>query len=138
MQLSFDLRYNKRTNNLFTFDSSSIILAKEDIKHMYIDDLVEVFDRAVSDFPELSSAEISKSLREGLVAKKYDLQDEGLIEAILREDKHELVEPLKQGLNSIEKTEDIKKEAIKIFIASLEHLIDYYYNNVIGKHFSST
>ena len=105
---------------------------------MYIDDLVEVFKNTVSDFPELNSSEILGSLRENLEAKKYDLQDEGLIEAILREEKDELVEPLQQSLNNLDNSEDIKKEAINIFIASLEHLINYYYNNVIGKHFSSS
>ena len=105
---------------------------------MYIDDLVETFQKAVVDFPELNSEELLRSLRLGIEAKKYDLQDEGLIEAILREDKHELIDSLKQGLNDLQDTDDIKKEAINIFIASLEHLINYYYNNVIGKHFSST
>ena len=104
---------------------------------MYIDDLVEVFESAVSDVPELNNSETIALLRQSIEAKKYDLQDEGLIEAILREDKDELVDSLKQELDNIE-TEDIKKEAINIFIASLEHLINYYYNNVIGKHFSST
>ncbi len=105
---------------------------------MYIDDLVEVFKNTVSDFPELNSSEMISSLRENLEAKKYDLQDEGLIEAILREDKDDLIEPLQQSLNEANNSEDIKKEAINIFIASLEHLINYYYNNVIGKHFSSS
>ena len=104
---------------------------------MYIDELVEVFESAVSDMPELNDSEIIALLRKSIEAKKYDLQDQGLIEAILREDKDELVDSLKQGLANIE-SEDIKKEAINIFIASLEHLINYYYNNVIGKHFSST
>ena len=108
---------------------------------MYIDDLVIVFENTVSDIPMLNDVETLNMLRDSLEAKKYDLQDEGLIEAILREDKQELVDSMKQGFedgNIDLKSDDIKKEAINFFIASLEHLIDYYYNNVIGKHFSST
>ncbi|MEM7009297.1 MAG: hypothetical protein AAF462_09220 [Thermodesulfobacteriota bacterium] len=104
---------------------------------MYIDELIEVFKSAVSDHPELDCEEVISSLTKGLEDKKYDLQDQGLIEAILREDKHELADSLKEGLQNLE-SGDKKKEAVNIFIASLEHLINYYYNNVIGKHFSST
>ena len=108
---------------------------------MYIDDLLEVFQSTVSDISNLDDGDTLEMLRETIKAKKYDLQDEGLIEAILREDKKELVDSFKEGIEngSIDlESEDIKKEAINFFIASLEHLIDYYYNNVIGKHFSST
>ena len=108
---------------------------------MYIDELVKVFESTVSEIPALSDSETLSMLNDRLVAKKYDLQDQGLIEAILREDKKELIDSLKQafedGTLNVD-SEDIKKEAINFFIASLEHLIDYYYNNVVGKHFSST
>ena len=108
---------------------------------MYIDDLVEVFQNTAAEVSKLNDSETITMLREAIEAKKYDLQDEGLIEAILREDKKELIDSFKEGLEngSIDlESEDIKKEAINFFIASLEYLIDYYYNNVIGKHFSST
>jgi len=108
---------------------------------MYIEELIIVFKQAVADFPELNNIEVIEFLKVSIEKKNYDLQDEGLIEAILREDKHELVDSLKQGLSDLDNlgdNQDIKKEAIQIYIASLEHLINYYYNNVIGKHFSST
>ena len=118
---------------------------------MYIDELLLVFEKAVSDFPELNNQEVIDLLREGLIAKKYDLQDEGLIEAILREEEKDMIESfvesfekkiesLDEGVSRSEflNRVEIKKEAISIYIASLEHLINYYYNNVIGKHFSST
>lgn len=108
---------------------------------MYIEELIIVFKQAVADLPELNNIEVIEFLKVSIEEKKYDLQDEGLIEAILREDKHELVDSLKQGLSDLNNSghnQDIKKEAINIYIASLEHLINYYYNNVIGKHFSST
>lgn len=108
---------------------------------MYIDDLIDVFEKVVSGSPELKTDDVLDLLRKGIEAKKYDLQDQGLIEAILREDEKDLIEPLQEWLkdkSSDLSGEDIKKEAINIFIASLEHLINYYYNNVIGKHFSSS
>ncbi|MGB2693159.1 MAG: hypothetical protein WBB48_11960 [Thermodesulfobacteriota bacterium] len=107
---------------------------------MYIDDLIEVFEKVVSESPELKADDVLDLLRIGIEAKKYDLQDQGLIEAILREDKKDLIDPLQEYIENttLSVNEDIKKEAIKIFIASLEHLINYYYNNVIGKHFSSS
>ena len=108
---------------------------------MYIDDLIEVFKKAVSEHPELSVEDVFDLLRKDIEAKKYDHQDQGLIEAILREDKKDLIEPVEEWLKDKSTDlsgEDIKKEAINIFIASLEHLINYYYNNVIGKHFSSS
>ncbi len=108
---------------------------------MYIENLIEVFKKAVSEYPELNGNDVLDLVRKGIEAKKYDLQDEGLIEAILREDKKDLIESLEEWLkdkSSDFSSEDIKKEAINIFIASLEHLINYYYNNVIGKHFSSS
>ena len=117
---------------------------------MYIDELVSTFEAAVSDYTELDNQETFALLRASIAAKKYDLQDEGLIEAVLREDKKELVESLEQGLHQMVlnleveeratylKTDEAKKKAINIYIASLEHLINFYYNNVIGKHFSST
>lgn len=108
---------------------------------MYIEDLIEVFKEVVLEHPEFNNDNVLGLLKTDIEAKKYDLQDQGLIEAILREDKKDLVEPLVEWLKdkSLDlSSEDIKKEAIKIFIASLEHLINYYYNNVIGKHFSSS
>lgn len=108
---------------------------------MYIEELIIIFEKAVEDYPELGKTEVLDTLKISIEDKKYDLQDEGLIEAILREDKHELIDSLRQGLTGIDDSDDvqdIKKEAINIYIASLEHLINYYYNNVIGKHFSST
>jgi len=108
---------------------------------MYIDDLIDVFEKVVSESPELKADDVLDFLRKGIEAKKYDLQDQGLIEAILREDEKDLIEPLQEWLkdkSSDLSGDDIKKEATNIFIASLEHLINYYYNNVIGKHFSSS
>jgi len=117
---------------------------------MYIDDLLDIFEKAVTNYAQLNNAEVLYSLKISIESKKYDLQDQGLIEAILREDEKELIESLVESLqertsklegdelDNFLNSDDIKKEVINLFITSLEHSINYYYNNVIGKHFSST
>ena len=67
---------------------------------MYIDDLVIVFEKAAANYTELKKSDVLDSLRKSIESKKYDLQDQGLIEAILREDEKELVEYLLTGQTS--------------------------------------
>jgi hypothetical protein len=109
---------------------------------MYIEELLRVFDAAAAGFPVLQTERAREELRRAIEGKKYDLQDQALIEAIIRQDSRDLVEsfaeaygPLSGGLEDGD--EDVK-EAIRIYIASLEHLINYYHTSLIGKHFSST
>lgn len=117
----------------------------------YIDELVQVFEGAVEGFPGLGSPALSDNLKTALLARKYDLQDEGFIEVILRDDQKDLKESFAGALNGLLgrlasdnereeflKSDEIKKEAIRIFIASLEHMINYYHTSMIGRHFSST
>lgn len=118
---------------------------------MYIDDLIRVFVRASGRYQELRLSPVKEELVAALTAKKYDLQDEGLIEAIIRDDTDELVESYQSALeihlggidgekevSRFLKSDEGIKETIDIFIASLEQLINLYYNNLIGKHFSSS
>ncbi len=117
----------------------------------YIDELVQVFEGVLEQFPGLGSPALSGELRAALLARKYDLQDEGFIEVILRDDQKDLKESFAGAMNGMlgklasdaEREEflrgdKIKKEAIRIFIASLEHMINYYHTSMIGRHFSST
>jgi len=116
-----------------------------------IDELVQVFERVAEGFPGLGSPALSDELRAELVKRKYDLQDEGFIEVILRDDQKDLKESFAGALSALLgrlasdtereeflKNDEIKKEAIRIFIASLEHMINYYHTSMIGRHFSST
>ncbi len=93
----------------------------------------------------------SDELRAEIISRKYDLQDEGFIEAILKQDRKDLAGSFTDAMKDIIaklpsdgereeflKSDEIKKEAIRIFIASLEHMINYYHTSMIGKHFSST
>jgi len=115
---------------------------------MYIDDLIRVFDRASGRYSELRSPKVKEKLTAALKAKKYDIQDEGLIEAILKDDTDDLVESFQNtleihigGNDEVSKylrSEEGIKESIDIFIASLEHMMNFYYNSLIGRHFSSS
>lgn len=117
----------------------------------YIDELVQVFEGAVEEIPGLGSPTLPDELRKEIIARKYDLQDEGFIEAILKQDRKDLagsfIDAMKDIIAKLPsdgereeflKSDEIKKEAIRIFIASLEHMINYYHTSMIGKHFSST
>ena len=115
---------------------------------MYIDDLLKVFDKASGRYHELRTREVKDALKKALEAQKYDLQDEGLIEAIIKDEEDELVDSFQQTLEiQLGGNDEVSKylsskegidEAVSIFVKSLEHLMNYYYNSLIGKHFSSS
>ena len=118
---------------------------------MYVEELLKLFDTAAVSFPGLGRESVRAELRRAIEDKKYDLQDEALIEGILKVDSRELVESFTSAFGSVLQGLDndtvraefldgdgAVKEAIRIYIASLEHLINYYHTSLIGKHFSST
>lgn len=109
---------------------------------MYIEDLIKLFGAASGRFPALGTDITREELRRALEGRKYDLQDEAIIEAILKQDSKDLIEsfteaygPLSDGFKD---GEEAVKEAIRLYIASLEHMVNYYHTSLIGKHFSST
>ena len=81
---------------------------------MYIDDLIAVFEQSVPNYSKLNTSEVLDSLRNSIEAKKYDLQDQGLIEAILREDKQDLVEDLVDTLE--ERTSKLEGDQLDKFL----------------------
>jgi hypothetical protein len=113
---------------------------------MYIDELIELFITVSGRFPVLGTDTAKEELRRALEGRRYDLQDETLIEAILREDSRDLIDSFNEAysllLDGKESGDtgggDTLKEAIRLYIASLEHMINYYHTSLIGKHFSST
>ncbi|MEQ9618758.1 MAG: hypothetical protein RIG61_06255 [Deltaproteobacteria bacterium] len=118
---------------------------------MYLEELVALFESASDCFPQLKNERTREELRLAIRGKKYDLQDKALIEAIIRDDSEEITDSFLSGLEKIRgnldkdrnmddylKSTEGTREAINIYIASLEHLINFYYNNLVGKHFSST
>ncbi|MCY4379759.1 MAG: hypothetical protein OXC39_08060 [Candidatus Dadabacteria bacterium] len=114
-----------------------------------IEELLRVFEEiARENFPELDLEKFSLALREEIKKKKYDLQDEALLETALQDDrdtfKNSFLEMLEEKAASENSgkafilSERGRSEAISILIASTEQTIDYYYNTIIGKHFSAS
>ena len=116
---------------------------------MYIDELIKEFETTVEkSYPKLINSELISNLSIAITNKKYDIQDQALIESILKEDKESFTESFSESLKSrLEREKEVsefinsekgQKEIIDLFIKSLEHTIDFYYNNIISKQFSST
>ena len=114
---------------------------------MYADDLVKIFEEALSQYGVIDPHLLNHELKQSLISRKYDLQDESMIETILKQDRDELLEAFTNALErELENTgwddyltsEEGKREAVRLYITSLEHMINFYYNSLVGKHFSST
>jgi hypothetical protein len=118
---------------------------------MYIEELIRLFDTAAGAFPVLGTDSAKEELRRAIEGRRYDLQDEALIEAILKQDTRDLVDSFTEAYashlhGSKRDTAEAEhadgdasvKEAVRIYLASLEHMINYYHTSLIGKHFSST
>ena len=114
---------------------------------MYTDDLVKIFEEAISKYGITEPGPLSDELERRIESRKYDLQDEAMIETILKQDRDELLESFIEALDrELENnepddylnSEEGKREAVRLYITSLEHMINFYYNSLVGKHFSST
>ena len=115
---------------------------------MYIEDLINTFEEITENiFPELNKEPIKEQLKIHILNKKYDTQDQTLIEAFLEQDKSSFVDSFTDSLNdkldnnypeNYLSTKEGQKTALEIYVKSVEHMIDYYYNSLISKHFSST
>lgn len=114
-----------------------------------MEELLRVFEEiARENFPELDLEEFSKALREEIKKRKYDLQDEALLETALRDDrdtfKNSFLDMLEEratredGGKTFFLSDKGRNEAISILMTNAEHTIDYYYNTIIGKHFSAS
>lgn len=114
-----------------------------------MEELVRVFEEIAREkFPELEDDGFAQVLRAKIGEKKYDLQDEALVEAALREERSAFKDAFVETLGEIlERQEDRKAfflsgagrdEVVSAFIANAESTIDYYYSAIIGKHFSSS
>jgi len=114
-----------------------------------MEELLRVFEEiAKENFPELDLEKFLPALREEIKKKKYDLQDETLLETALRDDRSSFKNSFLDMLEERAAREQSGKtfilsdkgrdEAISMLIATAEHTIDYYYNTIIGKHFSAS
>ena len=114
---------------------------------MYIELLIDSFQNTTkSKYPEINTEEFISALKVRIEKSKYDLQDQTIIERILNEDGDSFSESFLEQLDSLvpdgdEKNifltgEEGKSKIIDLFIRSVEHSIDYFYNDVISKQFS--
>ena len=114
---------------------------------MYIDDLINSFKNITEEnYPELNTEDFLSELKLILEMKKYDLQDQTIIERILKEDFESFSESFADLLESSVPTGEERASffedknggniVINLFIKSVEHSIDYFYNDIISKQFS--
>ena len=114
---------------------------------MYIEDLITTFKNITKDnYPELNTEEFLNELKLILGKKKYDLQDQTIIERILSEDAESFSESFSDLLNATvpdgEKrttyftNDNGGNTVIDLYIKSIEQSNDYFYNDIISKQFS--
>ena len=113
------------------------------------EELVREFcEVAEANFPEMDAGAGAETLRAEIKRRKYDLQDEALMEAALRNERDEFVSSFLEALERrLEKEKDRKAfflsergryEVVSLFVSGADDTIDHYYNALIGKHFSSS
>jgi len=111
---------------------------------MHKNELIGIFESALESSGITEKSIFIEKLDRKLEGKKYDIQDCSLIEIIINEDREDFEESFSEliksrfsgGNNTL--SEKSIEETVNLFIQSLEHSIDYYYNNIIARHFSST
>lgn len=114
---------------------------------MYIELLIKTFQNITLDkYPEINTDEFINDLKSRIEKSKFDLQDQTIIERILKEDLESFSEsflellqttiPEVEGRIDFFKNEESKKDIIDLYIKSVEHSIDYFYNDIISKQFS--
>lgn len=115
---------------------------------MHKKELLKLFESVLDNAGFNNKEDYKDKLHQKLGNKRYDTQDIALIELLLKDDREEFCDNYYEVLqNNILERKDIEnykdtdeciEETVKHFIQSLEHSIDYYYNSIIAKHFSSS
>lgn len=114
---------------------------------MYIELLINIFQETTSDkYPEINSDDFISALKTRIENSKFDLQDQTIIERILKEDADTFSETFLEQLDNLVpedtesktffESEEGKNQVLTLFKKSVEHSIDYFYNDVISKQFS--
>ena len=112
--------------------------------------LYEIFSVSISKLPDLINIVTESDLTQTIESKKYDIQDQALIEAIINDKEKQLeqslIEDYEKFLKDLTKKNEsatstdplvLKEKLISIFITNLEYYIDFFYNSLINKQFSS-
>ncbi len=116
---------------------------------MYKENLTIIFENTLAKYTDIDLDGLKERLTNTIERKKYDLQDQGIIEAILEDREktfeNSFSENVELYINSLDSKHDLrnyltseeaKDEVVEIFISDLEQLIDYFYNMLINKHFT--
>ncbi len=116
---------------------------------MHTKRLYEIFSASISELSNFGSIVTESDVVKIVESKKYDVQDEALIEAIvndkdkqleesLNEDYEKFLKDLTKKNGSVSSTDPLilKEKLLSIFITNLEYYIDYFYNSLINKLFS--
>jgi hypothetical protein len=117
---------------------------------MHTKELYVIYSKSLLGLQALSNIVTESDIAAILESKKYDVQDLALIEAIINDPEKQLGESLKENYEELvtELTKKngpasdtdplvLKEKLLSIFITNLEYYIDYFYNSLINKHFSS-
>jgi hypothetical protein len=116
---------------------------------MYKNSLAIIFVNTLVKYTDTQVEDLKEQLIQTIERKKYDLQDQGIIEAIL-EDREKTFENsfnenLELYINNLDsrhalrdylRSDEAKYEIVEMFISDLEQLINYFYNVLINKHFT--
>lgn len=106
----------------------------------YYKEIEKVFESALRKASIEPTDGYFHELRSEFKKRNYDIQDITFIKFVLKNDRGDLektlVETPENAIDYKNETEQIKG-TVRLFIQSLEHLINYYYNIAITKHFSS-
>lgn len=116
---------------------------------MYIEDLISLFREITAKIEhDINIDDYVNDLRNEIESKNYDLQDQTIIETVVRDERDSFTESFNKALqNSIPgaldkiaffNSDEGKQKVVYIFLKSLEHSIDYYYNEIISKQFSGS
>ena len=111
---------------------------------MCASNLSEIFKSSLAQFPGDKPASVFLDFENAIRAKKYDVQDTTIIEAVLKEEENSLKESFTVAFGDFLKRSDNdngwdaekSEKAVEIFLASLESLVNYYYSNTIAGQFS--
>ncbi len=116
---------------------------------MNVDGLLNAFAKMLSNYPELPVEEAKAGLKENLLKRKdFDIQDEAIIEALLRDRDRLLEESFIEGVDEYLQKQGLDKKRVdflrskegqdkivEIFLSVLEKLVDYYYQVLLNKQF---
>ena len=116
---------------------------------MYKIDLALIFVKTLTKYADIKVDDLKDHLIHSIDRKKYDLQDQGIIEAIVDDDEKMLEnsfsENIKLYINDLDskhelenylRSDEAKDEIVEMFMSDLDQIINYYYNMLINKHFT--